>query len=211
MPYAPDYNYIPPLSWPMLTPPYDFSCALMGLGKRFKVKVLQSLPLENAATVADIGCGTGAFLKIAKQKYPNTRFIGIDPDKQALGVAERRFEKARLPVELKNAFAEALPLDDNSMDACFSVLVFHHLPNAIKEQAIREMHRVLKAGGSAVIADFGERRVTFLRKILFFEKLEYIQGNFKGLIPHYLRDAHFKNINVVNRHFPGIDILIAEK
>lgn len=160
-------------------------------------------------TVADIGCGTGVFLMIAKQKHPNVQFIGLDPDKQALAIAKRRLAKDRLSVELKESFAESLPLADQSVDICFSTLAFHHMPDTIKRNAIEEMYRVLKNGGKAVIGDFGARESTLLpRKVLFFEELE---GNFKGLIPQYLKRANFKNINVANHHFPGIDIVVAEK
>ena len=211
MPYKPDYKYIPPFAWPVLTPRYDFLLLITGLGPRFKSKVLNSVSLRDGMIVADIGCGTGVFLKIAKQKYPNASFIGIDPDEQALGIAERRFAKAGLSIELKKAFAESLPLDDQSVDVCFSSLAFHHMPDTIKNLAIKEIYRVLKTGGRVVIADFGERSRTLLRKTLFFENLEYIDGNFKGLVPKYLQEENFKNIKVVNHHFPSIDIIVAEK
>lgn len=211
MEYKPDYKYIPPITWSVLTPFYDFFCTISGFGSRLKKKILDAALLRDGMTVADIGCGTGMFLKIAKQKYQNVRFIGLDPDKQALAIAERRLERADLEVELKESFAESLPLGDRSVDVCFSTLAFHHMPDAIKRDAIMEIHRVLKNGGKAIIGDFGARENPFLRKILFFEKLEYINGNFKGLIPGYLKEANFKNIKVVDHHFPGIDIVIAEK
>lgn len=211
MNYKPDYKYIPPISWPILTPFYDFSLTLIGLGLRFKTKVLNTMQLREGMTVADIGCGTGVFLKIAKQKYPSVRFVGLDPDKQALGIAERRLMKAHLSVELKEAFAESLPLADQSMDVCFSTLAFHHMPNEVKRKAIQEMRRVLKPGGVAVIADFGESKSIFFRKILFFEKLEYLEGNLKGLIPEYLKQAGFTDIQTVVKHFPGVIIISALK
>lgn len=211
MKYQPDYKYIPPLTWSILTPVYDFFCAISRLGSRFKTKVLNSAQLRDGMTVADIGCGTGLFLKIAKQRYPNVRFIGFDPDKKALGVAERRIVKAHLSVELKEAFAESLPLADQSIDICFSTLAFHHMPDSVKRGAIKEIYRVLKNDGTVIIADFGVRKGFLPPTILFFDKIEYIEGNFKGLIPRYMKDADFRNIRVVTRHFPGIDIVVAEK
>ncbi len=211
MSYKPNYKYIPPITWPVLTPLYDFACTISGLGSGFKARVLNSVQLRDGMTVADIGCGTGVFLKVAKQKYPNVRFIGLDPDKQALAIAERRLAESRLSVELKEAFSESLPLPDQSVDVCFSTLAFHHMPNNIKRDAMKEIYRVLKDGGKVIIGDFGATESLLLRKILFFEKLEYIDGNFKGLIPQYLKEANFKNIKVVNHHFPGIDIVVAKK
>lgn len=211
MTYKPDYRYIPPITWSILTPLYDFSCFVGGLGPRFKTKVLNAVELRDGMTVADVGCGTGVFLKIAKQKFPNVRFVGLDPDKQALGIAERRLARARLAVELRNVFAESLPLAGQSVDVCFSTLAFHHMPDDIKRKAIQEVYRVLKTGGKAVIADFGETKGVSFRKFFFFEKIEYLEGNSRGLIPRYLKEAGFKNVRVVGHHFPGIDIVVAEK
>lgn len=211
MTYHPDYRYLPPISWSFLTPLYDFSCAISGLGEKFKRKVLASVPLSDGMTVADIGCGTGVFLKVAKQSYPRVKFIGIDPDREALGIAERRFRRAGLEVEIKKAFAESLPLDDASVDVCYSTLAFHHLPDDIKYKAIQEMRRVLKPHGIAVIADFGESKSVFFRKILFFEKLEYLEGNLRGLIPRYFKEAGFHEPKIVGRHFPGISIIKAHR
>lgn len=211
MTYKPDYKYIPPVTWPILTPLFDFFCLIGGLGSRFKTQVLKTVPLSDGMIGIDIGCGTGVLLKIAKQKFPNIRFMGFDPDKQALGIAERRLKKERLSVELKEAFAESLPLPDQSVDVAFSTLALHHTPNEVKRKAIGEMYRVLKASGRVVIADLGETKSILFRKLLFFEKIEYLEGNFKGLIPQYLAEVGFKNVRIAGRHFPGIDIVVAEK
>lgn len=211
MPYKPDYKYLPPINWSILTPFYDFLCAISGLGTRFKRQVLNSAVIKDGMTVADIGCGTGVFLKIAKQQYPKAKFIGIDPDQVALAIAERRLAKAELEVELKEAFAESLPIQDHSVDICFSTLAFHHLPDEIKLKAIQEMHRVLKPNGIAIIADFGQSKSLFFRKMLFFEKLEYLEGNLKGLIPQYFKSTGFQQPRIAGRHFPGIKIITAQK
>src|SRR3989338_11716741 len=143
MNYKPDYRYIPPITWPILTPLYDFFCVIGGLGTRFKKKVLRAISLRSGMRVLDIGCGTGVLLKVAKEMYPDVSFIGCDPDKQALAIAERRLAKAKLSVELTEAFAESLPLPDGSLDVCFSTLAFHHMPNEIKRRAIADRKRVV--------------------------------------------------------------------
>ena len=211
MSYKPDYRYIPPITWPVLTPLYDFFCVLGGLGARFKKKVLRAAPLLGGMHVLDVGCGTGVLLKVAKEMYPEVSFIGCDPDKQALVIAERRLAKAKLSVELREAFAESLPFPDSSLDVCFSTLALHHMPDEIKRRAIGECYRVLRSGGKIVIADLGETKSVILRTVLFFEKLEYLDGNFRGVIPQYLREIGFKNTHIAGHHFPGIDIVVAEK
>jgi len=211
MNYKPDYRYIPPITWPILTPLYDFFCVIGGLGTRFKKKVLRAISLREGMHVLDIGCGTGVLLKAAKEMYPKVSFIGCDPNKKALAIAERRLAKAKLSVELTEAFAESLPFPNGSLDVCFSTLAFHHMPNEIKRRAIAECYRILSPGGRIVIADLGETKSILLRKALFFEKIEYLEGNFTGVIPRFLTEAGFKGIRIVGRHFPCIDIIVAEK
>jgi ubiquinone/menaquinone biosynthesis C-methylase UbiE len=211
MSYKPDYQYLPPVNWSILTPFYDFLCTISGLGAGFKKKVLNAVALRDGMTVADIGCGTGVFLQVAKQQYPKVRFIGFDPDQKALAIANRRLVQAHADTKLVEAFAESLPLPDQCLDVAFSTLAFHHLPDRIKQAAIWEISRVLKPGGLVVIADFGPTQSRLLRKILFFEKLEYLEGNLQGVILQYLQEANFKNTRVVRRQFPGIAVVVAEK
>lgn len=211
MSYQPSYKYIPPITWPFLTPLYDFFCTISGLGATFKAKILNSVILEDGMRVADIGCGTGIFLKVAKEKYPRATFIGLDPDEKALAIAERRLAKAKLGVELKLAFAESLVLPDGSIDVCFSTLAFHHMPDEIKQKAVREIHRILKPGGVVVIADFGpSSKFLFSWLLPLFENVEYLRGNLQGLIRKYLREAGFVDIQI-EKSIKRIELIKARK
>jgi len=53
-------------------------------------------------------------------------------------------------VDLHEADATRLPFADNSMDCVYSFGVLHHIPEI--EQVMREIHRVLKPGGTVMIA-----------------------------------------------------------
>jgi len=207
----PSHNHLSPLSWHWLTPFYDLGCSLTGLGIRFKQKILDLIPLKKGQTVVDIGCATGVFLKLAGLRYPDVTFIGVDPDRDALAIAQRRLQRSGVTTKLQQSFAQALPLPDQSVDACFSTLAFHHMPNDIKRKAILEMYRVLKPGGMTVIVDFGESNNRFWRKFLFFEKWEYLEGNLNGLIPRYLTEAGFANPQFIAKHWPGITMIKAQK
>ncbi|MBI4050649.1 MAG: class I SAM-dependent methyltransferase [Candidatus Doudnabacteria bacterium] len=203
------YQYVPVANHPFLTRWYDFGCWILGLGPKFKKQVLDAVEIWDGATILDVGCGTGVLLELAKRKFPNSRVIGIDPDKPALALARSRTSRAGLDVELHEAFAESLPLADEESDFCFTSLALHHIPGNLKKQAIQEMYRVLKKGGWVVVADLGQTDSRLMRFILSFEP--YAQGNLAGLIEKYLPEAGFKNLKLVGRKYPGIKILVGEK
>lgn len=211
MHYQPSYRYLPPMGPHWLTPFYDAGCALIGLGREFKQQVLLSILINDGETIVDVGCATGVLLELAKQKYPHSRVIGIDPDAGALAIAKKRLERACREAELHQAFAESLPLPDASVDVCFSSLAFHHMPDDVKRKALEEMKRVLKPDGRIVIADFGPTKGKWLRCLLFFEKIEYLKGNLEGIIPQYINELGFKKCAVAGKKFPGVVIFTAKK
>ena len=210
--YKPQYEYLPPLGAHFLTPVYDWVCSLVGLGKGFKKKVASAVDLKGDETVLDVGCGTGILLEILKKKYPAIKMIGVDPDQRALAIAERRFYKTGVRVELKQAFGESLPVDGGSIDVCFSTLAFHHMPDPVKFKTLQEVHRVLKNGGRLVISDFNKGDNPWFRTFLFlFEKAEYLRGSIKGLMLEYLPKAGFRDIRLVFKKFPNIQTVLARK
>lgn len=211
MAYSPKYQYVPPADYHFLTKFYDFFCFILGLGGKFKKKVLDLVSIPDGAGVLDVGCGTGILVELLKRKLPNSQVVGIDPDDEALQIAKERLEGAQLSAELKKGYAEVLPFPDESFDFCLSTLVFHHLPNEIKLKTLQEMHRVLKPGGKIVITDFGKSESKILRLILSFEEGTYLEGNLQGLIPQYISEANFQNQRVVQKSFFSMETIIAEK
>ncbi len=212
MSYKPDYQYLPPFSAHVLTPLYDAVNSLVGLGPRFLKKVLAVAEIRSGDVVVDIGCGTGVLLALGKKQFPNARFIGIDPDAQALEIAKRRFRKNDLDVEIVRAFGESTGLPDASVNVIMSSLALHHLPEHAKVGAIREMYRILKPGGEIIIADFGPTRMKFITYILpLFENVEYLKGNLKGMLVQYLHKARFENVQILKECYPSIQIIKAKK
>lgn len=68
---------------------------------------------------------------------------------------------------LEQALAEKLPFPKASMDVVISSLFFHHLTTNQKREALEEICRVLRPGGTLHVADWGKpsnflMRLTFL-------------------------------------------------
>ena len=97
--------------------------------------------------VLEVGCGLGT--DGAQFAKAGADYTGIDLTEAAVGLARRRFELFNLPGTFRVADAEKLDFPDNSFDLVYSHGVLHHTPNTAG--AIRELHRVLRPGGRALV------------------------------------------------------------
>lgn len=100
------------------------------------------------AIVADVGTGTG-FVAAGLAKRA-VKVYGFDASPAMLEVARRNLAEFD-NVELREAPGDQLPLPDGSLDGVFANMYLHHAPDP--PAAIREMARVLRAGGVVCITD----------------------------------------------------------
>jgi ubiquinone/menaquinone biosynthesis C-methylase UbiE len=112
-------------------------------------ETLARLRINPTDSVLDVGCGTGALLYQLSVSYPQTRLAGIDPSPEMLAIA-----RARLPpgIELKQGWAEGIPYPDGAFDVVVSCNVFHYIREPLV--ALKDMLRVLRAGGILAITDW---------------------------------------------------------
>ncbi|HET7112270.1 MAG TPA: class I SAM-dependent methyltransferase [Pyrinomonadaceae bacterium] len=97
--------------------------------------------------VLEVGCGLGT--DGAQFAKAGAAYTGIDLTEAAVDLARRRFELFNLPGTFRVADAEGLDFPDDSFDIVYSHGVLHHTPDTAG--AIREIHRVLRPGGRAVV------------------------------------------------------------
>jgi len=97
--------------------------------------------------VLEVGCGLGT--DGAQFAEAGADYTGIDLTEAAVDLARKRFELFNLPGKFRTADAENLPFEDDSFDLVYSHGVLHHTPDT--RQAIREIHRVLRPSGRAVV------------------------------------------------------------
>jgi ubiquinone/menaquinone biosynthesis C-methylase UbiE len=110
--------------------------------------------------VVEIGAGTGAMFA----HYPPgvERVVAVEPDPRRRAVAVRAAAGARVPIEVADARAESLPLEDRTVDAAVASLVLCSVSDVARTLA--EGRRVLRPGGELrflehVLADRGPLRV----------------------------------------------------
>jgi SAM-dependent methyltransferase len=107
--------------------------------------VLDLAAARGAETVADVGCGNGAYLAELARRGHAGRVVGVDLSVGMLAAARRRAPAAGLLA----GDAAALPLRDHAADVTLSAHMLYHVPDA--RAAVRELRRITRPGGTVLV------------------------------------------------------------
>jgi ArsR family transcriptional regulator len=133
------------------------------VGQEFALGTLRSEIVGEAwpcgPSVADLGCGAGFLANWLADR--GATVIAVDHSEGMLASAR---EHARPGVHFRRGELDELPLQDCEVEAAFSNLVWHHVPD--HDAAAREVFRVLKPGGRVVIADLAPHDRDWMREAM---------------------------------------------
>jgi arsenite methyltransferase len=155
-------------------------------------KVLSKLNFKGNETVLDLGCGKGLLLIEAAKRIPKGKAIGADLWEKTLEykyspqmvLDNAKIEGVSDRIEVITANAQVLPFTDNSFDIVMTSLMMHHVPDINK--ALAEMVRVLKPGGTIVIADVNSKRYVPILKSLGLAQVDSHFATRLFLVPTYI-------------------------
>ncbi|WP_339383424.1 class I SAM-dependent methyltransferase [Oculatella sp. LEGE 06141] len=114
-------------------------------------RLLDYVTLPDAATVLDLGCGTGKLLDRLAAQFSQMQGTGLDFSAEMLQQA-RRANRHRPRLLYVQGHAEALPFADAQFDAVFSSFSFLHYLNPVR--VLQEVHRTLRRDGRFYLVDF---------------------------------------------------------
>ena len=97
-------TYLPAASYDVFLPFYDLIAKLLGADQARRT-LLEQAPLRPGDHALDIGCGTGTFATLLKQRHPSVEVIGLDPDPKAVARARRKAERSGVSVRFDQGFA----------------------------------------------------------------------------------------------------------
>ena len=142
-----------------------------------------------ASDVLDIGCGRGEFLELLRERGIAARGIDTNPEMVARCV-ERGLSATRA-----DALKHLTGLPERALGGIFSAQVVEHLEAAYLVRLTREMHRVLRPGGRAVVETINPTSwiaffSAYLRDVTHRHPLH------PDTLEHLLRAAGFRDVRV---------------
>jgi ubiquinone/menaquinone biosynthesis C-methylase UbiE len=113
--------------------------------------LIEHVHLAGYETILDVACGTGELEKMLIAAHPQTKLVGVDISEQMLEIARSKFVN-QSNIKFLQASALALPFPDASFDIVVTASAFHYFSNPTA--ALKEINRVLKPDGRAIVLDW---------------------------------------------------------
>jgi ubiquinone/menaquinone biosynthesis C-methylase UbiE len=145
-----------------------------GLDRPFVARYRRELLARAGGNVLEIGFGTGLNLP---HYPPHVRKVtAVDPNVGMYRKARRRVEQAGIEVDRRVLGGERLPFEDGTFDCVVSTFTLCSIQDVA--QAVREVYRVLKAGGKFLFLEHGLSPQLNVRK--WQHRLNWLQMRLAG-------------------------------
>jgi ubiquinone/menaquinone biosynthesis C-methylase UbiE len=108
------------------------------------------IDLPGNARLLEVGCGSGAITRVLAGQPGVAEIVAVDPSPVFLAKA-RELAARYAHVTFRKGDARALDFEDGAFDVAVAHTCLTHVPGP--DRALRELFRVLKAGGSLAVFD----------------------------------------------------------
>jgi len=105
---------------------------------------------RSGKSILEVGCATGNIAEIFKD-HRDKRYVGIDID----GLAIERATKKNLPENIKfyNISLSDFVLNSSKFDTILLAGFFHHIPDALCVEMLKDAVKILESGGKIYVVD----------------------------------------------------------
>lgn len=129
------------------------------------------------AQIMDLGCSSGFFLRLLRERFPEHTVIGADCVRGPL----ERISEIMPDVPLVQFDVLKCPWPDQSLDGLIMLNVLEHVED--HQSAVRQAHRILRPGGIAIIEvpagpglyDVYDRQLMHFRRYRMKDLLELVR------------------------------------
>ena len=146
-------------SGPMASPePWDlvadaYAEEVVPLGEHFAGIAIDLVELSAPAHIVDVATGPGTLALLAARRGLSVSALDFSP--AMIAALRRRADEAGFDIDdARVGDGQALPWDDDRFDAAFSMAGLIFFPD--RDAGFRELRRVLRPGGSAVVSSSAE-------------------------------------------------------
>jgi|GEM_PF-555220 len=138
--------------------------------------------------IIDVGCGTGELVRVLTMQ--GAQATGIDTPEM---VSKAKENSPIRDEQYVPGAGENLPFRDSYADIVIYFASLHHVPMPRMNQAIKEVHRVLKAGGIVIFVEPVGKKGSYFEVIRIVEDEREIQKHAYEAIKH-AKAIGFKNV-----------------
>ncbi len=142
------------------------------------------LDSDGRPAVLEIGCGFGFFTCLLGARYPNARIAALDIMSEGLPYVLKLSRKyGSGEVLAVRGDAHTLPFEDGAFDLIFAMDCLEHVADA--GEVLRQMYRVLRPGGLALISVPVEPPVLKLARRFYALAMRKLAGRYVNTEPHW--------------------------
>jgi demethylmenaquinone methyltransferase/2-methoxy-6-polyprenyl-1,4-benzoquinol methylase len=219
-----------------IAPRYDLLNRILSLGLdgSWRQRVGKYLPEEKNLKVLDLATGTGDLLLALFSENGNiASAVGLDMSAKMLTIAEKKIAKSGLrdSINFVRADVAQIPFPENSFNVATMAFGIRNVPDI--DITLKQMQRVLKPSGRAVVLEFSVPEKFVMRKLFLLYLKTFvpvvgaiISGDYKSCqylnktvetflnreeLCQAMRNAGFINVNFVSMTFGVACIYYGDK
>lgn len=110
--------------------------------------LISRIAIQKGWNVLDLGCGTGNLsVKIAEMVGPNGKVIGVDPMKERIDFANKKYGAGFENLEFHQAYGKEISKFGDNFDMVIASQVVHWMSKEEKLLTFKAIYKCLKSGG----------------------------------------------------------------